>query len=107
MTTPATLDRVSSTSVEFVGTDSQHGYVSGSETGSVNVLDIDGALTEEIPLGDPLPDRAVDSGDSYHIGAATETTVAIVSAETRETIHEVDVGNPVDTIRYAPDQSRE
>jgi len=103
----ATLEGVSPTSVEFVGTNSQHAYVSGSETGSVNVLDVDGTFTEEIPLGDPLPDRAVDSGDGYYIGLATETTVAIVSAETRETIHEVAVGNPVDTIRYVPDQSRE
>lgn len=98
----ATLEGVSPNSIEFVDEDQQRAYVTGSETGSVTIVEPDGTVVDEISVGEPVDDRAVDSGEGYYFAAATETTLAVISTEAKEVLNEVTLDDTIDAIRYIP-----
>lgn len=98
-----TFEGESPDSVEFAKAEGEPLlYVTGSDTDFATIVESDGTLVEEVTLGDSVDDRAVDSSEGYYLAAGTETTLTVVSTDSQERQHEVDIGESIDAIRYVP-----
>lgn len=96
----------------FEGDGTTYAFVANTTAPEVSVIDVDAMeVLEHIPAGaieqgGEHLHRAGDSGDGVYVtSAGADGTVAVIDKAEQSLLHEVEVADGVDTVRYVPETS--